>query len=76
MMAKLPQDPDGLRSLRFSWKPISHNGNEVGTGAYIIKGLVQNLNGETQRGSQGEVQVVGAAQKTVLATFGYLRQKP
>jgi hypothetical protein len=48
----------------------------VGTGAYIIKGLVQNLNGETQRGTQGEVQVVGAAQKTVLATFGYLRQKP
>lgn len=76
MMAKLPQDPDGLRSLRFRWKPISHNGNAVGTGAYIIKGLVQNLNGETQRGTQGEVQVVGAAQKTVLATFGYLRQKP
>lgn len=74
MMAKLPQDPDGLRSLRFRWKPISHNGNAVGTGAYIVKGVVQNLKGETQRGSQGEVQVVGAAQKTVLATFGYLRQ--
>jgi fibro-slime domain-containing protein len=75
MMAKVAQDPDGLRTLRFRWKPIADNGRAVGTGAYILKGLVQNLAGEAQQGSQGESQVVQAAQKTVLATFGYLRQR-
>lgn len=75
MMGQVAQDKDGMRSLRFRWKPISHDGQAVGTGAYIIRGLVQNTPGETQRGSQGEVQIVKGAQQTVLATFGYLRQK-
>jgi fibro-slime domain-containing protein len=75
MMAQLPQDPEGMRSLRFRWKPVAHNGDAVGTGAYIIRGLVQNNPGETQRGSQGEVQIVKGAQRAVLATFGYMRQR-
>jgi hypothetical protein len=76
MMAQLPQDKDGFRSLRFRWKPISRDGQAVGTGAYILKGLVQNGTGEIQRGTQGEPQTVHGSQKTVLATFGYLRQRP
>jgi fibro-slime domain-containing protein len=75
MMAQVAQDKDGMRALRFRWKPIAHNGEAVGTGAYIIRGLVQNTPGETQRGAQGEIQIVKGSQQTVLATFGYLRQR-
>ena len=74
MMAQVAQEKDGKRSLRFRWKPIAHDGRAVGTGAYIIRGLVMNKPGESQRGSQGEIQIVQGAQRTVLATFGFLRQ--
>jgi fibro-slime domain-containing protein len=75
MMALVAQDKDGMRAMRFRWKPIAHNGEAVGTGAYIIRGLVRNTPGETQRGSQGETQIVKGSQQAVLATFGYLRQR-
>jgi fibro-slime domain-containing protein len=74
MMAQVAQDKDGMRALRFRWKPIANNGEPVGTGAYILRGLVQNTPGETQRGAQGETQIVNGTQRAVFATFGYLRQ--
>ncbi|HKP97913.1 MAG TPA: chitobiase/beta-hexosaminidase C-terminal domain-containing protein [Fibrobacteria bacterium] len=74
MIAKVPQDKDGYRSLRFRWVPIASNGAAAGTGAYILKGTVLNRLNEEQRGSQGENQIVRQSQTSVLATFGYLRQ--
>lgn len=74
MMARLPQDRNGFRALRFRWKPIASDGRAVGTGAYILKGWVRNKAGEMLRGIQGEGQVAMAAERDVLATFGYLRQ--
>ncbi len=75
MIAKIPQDASGYRSLFFRWLPIAHNGAYVGTGAYILKGVVVNHLNESQRGSQGEAQVVKESQTAVFATFGYLRPK-
>ncbi len=74
MMAKLAQDKDGFRSLRFRWTPVSHSGGAVATGAYILKGYVINHKDEAQKGSQGEDQTLDGAQRAVFATFGYLRQ--
>jgi len=74
MIGKIPMERDGYRSLRFRWIPIAHNGEAVGTGAYILKGLVLNHLNEQQKGSQGETQVVRKSQAVVFATFGYLRQ--
>ncbi|MDB5051211.1 MAG: hypothetical protein JWO30_4282 [Fibrobacteres bacterium] len=74
MIAKIPLEADGYRSLRFRWIPIAHNGAAVGTGAYILKGMVQNHLNEAQTGGQGESQVVQQSQTAVFATFGYLRQ--
>jgi fibro-slime domain-containing protein len=75
MMAKIPQDKEGFRSLRFRWAPVAHDGSAIGTGAYILKGIVQNRLNETQKGLQGEDQRVEGAQRGVFATFGYVRQK-
>ncbi len=74
MFAQVPQDPDGFRSLYFRWIPVSHDGNRVGTGAYILKGVVANQKNESQKGLQGEGQIVTASGAHVLATFGYLRR--
>lgn len=74
MMAKIAQDKEGFRSLRFRWAPVAHNGAPIGTGAYILKGMVQNHLNEEQKGLQGEGQKVEPAQRGVFATFGYLRQ--
>lgn len=75
MMAKVAQDKEGFRSLRFRWQPVAHNGAAIATGAYILKGIVQNKVNEAQKGFQGEGQRVEAAQRGVFATFGFLRQK-
>jgi fibro-slime domain-containing protein len=75
MIAKIKQDPQGFRSLRFRWIPVSHNGSEVGTGAYILKGVVINHQDEPQKGTQGEDQIIRQSQSAVFATFGYLRQR-
>ncbi|MEO7427440.1 MAG: chitobiase/beta-hexosaminidase C-terminal domain-containing protein, partial [Fibrobacteria bacterium] len=75
MIAKLPQGADGFRSLVFRWVPVAHNGEAVGTGAYILKGSVVNHQNEAQVGTQGEPQVVVKSQAAVFATFGYLRPR-
>jgi hypothetical protein len=75
MIAKVPQDANGYRSLLFRWVPVAHNGAAVATGAYILKGVVVNHRNESQRGSQGEGQLVSASQTPVFATFGYLRPR-
>lgn len=74
MIAQVPQDPDGLRSLRFRWVPVANNGRNVGTGAYILKGTVLNRESESGRGFQGEEQTLRAASAQVFQRFGYLRQ--
>ena len=73
MMAKIGQDKDGFRAIRFRWIPIAHNGEAVGTGAYILKGVIQNQENEAQVGAQGEAQIMKRSQTAVFATFGYLR---
>jgi fibro-slime domain-containing protein len=75
MMAKLTQDSEGFRSIRFRWIPVASNGSAVGTGAYILKGVVLNKDNEDQTGSQGEPQVVKRTQTPVFATFGFLRPR-
>ena len=75
MLAKAQQDPEGFRTLRFRWIPVAHNGAAVGTGAYILKGVVINHENEAQKGSQGEAQILKQSQSAVFATFGYLRQR-
>ena len=75
MIAKVPVDGEGFRNLRFRWIPVSNDGRSAGTGAYILKGTVYNLQNEGQRGSQGEDQTLAAAETRVLVTFGYLRQE-
>gem|GEM_PF-1103504 len=76
MLAKAKQDGEGFRTLRFRWIPVAHNGAAVGTGAYILKGVVLNRENEAQKGGQGEDQFLRQAQSAVFATFGYLRQRP
>jgi fibro-slime domain-containing protein len=73
MLAQMPQDANGFRNLRFRWLPVARSGQAVGTGAYILKGLVMNRQAEAQLGFQGEAQVVSAAQTPIFATFGYVR---
>jgi fibro-slime domain-containing protein len=73
MLARMPQDADGFRNLRFRWIPVARNGQAVGTGAYILKGMVLNRQAEAQLGFQGENQVVSAAQTPIFAKFGYVR---
>ena len=75
MMAKLTQDAEGFRTLRFRWIPLAHNGADVATGAYILKGMVINRESESQKGAQGENQILKQSQTAVFATFGYLRQR-
>ena len=75
MMAKLTQDAEGFRSIRFRWIPVAENGTAAGTGAYILKGVVHNKQNEDQTGSQGEPQVVRQTQTAVFATFGFLRPR-
>lgn len=75
MMAKLTQDAEGFRSIRFRWIPVASNGSAVGTGAYILKGVVLNKENEEQTGSQGEPQLVKQTQTAVFATFGFLRPR-
>jgi hypothetical protein len=75
MMAKLTQDAEGFRSIRFRWIPVASNGSAVGTGAYILKGVVLNQDNEEQTGSQGEPQLVKKTQTAVFATFGFLRPR-
>lgn len=74
MLAQAAQDKDGFRALKFRWLPVARNGATVGTGAYILKGVVVNHENEEQKGSQGENQLLRQAQTAVFATFGYLRQ--
>ena len=74
MIANIPKDPYGYHALYFRWIPVARNGNRVGTGAYILKGVVANQSNESQKGLQGEDQIVTASSTNVLATFGYLRQ--
>ena len=74
MVAKAIQDAEGFRSLRFRWIPVAANGASVGTGAYILKGVVLNHDAESQLGSQGEDQILTKSSTEVFATFGYLRQ--
>jgi hypothetical protein len=74
MVARALQDGEGYRSLRFRWIPVAANGAMVGTGAYILKGVVLNHDKEPQVGSQGEEQILRKSSAAVFATFGYLRQ--
>ncbi|MDB5103670.1 MAG: hypothetical protein JWP91_1359 [Fibrobacteres bacterium] len=74
MMARIAQDAEGFRSIRFRWIPVAANGDAVATGAYILKGTVLNKENESQKGAQGESQVLKQSQTAVFATFGYLRQ--
>jgi hypothetical protein len=75
MMAKLAQDADGYRSIRFRWMPVASNGAAVGTGAYILKGVMLNKENEEQTGSQGEPQLLNQTQTAVFAKFGFLRPR-
>ncbi len=73
MMAKVAQDKDGFRSIRFRWIPVASNGGAAATGAYILKGVVLNHENEAQTGAQGEGQIVKKSETAVFATFGYVR---
>ncbi|MEO6097070.1 MAG: chitobiase/beta-hexosaminidase C-terminal domain-containing protein [Fibrobacteria bacterium] len=75
MIAKLAQDKDGFHSIRFRWIPVAGNGEAVGTGAYILKGVLFNHENEEQLGTQGENQIVKKSQTAVFKTFGYLRPR-
>jgi fibro-slime domain-containing protein len=75
MLAKLAQDKDGFHKIQFRWIPVANNGEAVGTGAYILKGLLLNQENEEQVGAQGENQIVKKSQTTVFKTFGYLRPR-
>lgn len=73
MLAGLKADTEGNISIGLKWYPVSSKGAHVGTGAYIVKGTLTTLAGQS-KGPQGEVVNLSGTRNIVEARFGYLRR--
>jgi hypothetical protein len=73
MLQDLPLDSTGRKVVSLMWYPVSQNGHQAGTGAYIAKGRFIIPSG-TLQGGQGEpISVVGRV-NNVAILLGYLRK--
>jgi fibro-slime domain-containing protein len=69
MLHRSPGDATGYRIFRFRWAPVSHNGDAVGTGAYILRGKVVSDNPVSPTSGPGR------SETTLLKTFGFVRSE-
>ncbi|GEM_PF-7100671 len=79
-------DPDAFEKLRATEKvgdsvmvqltflPVSHDGNAIATGAYIMKGLLQIQDQKGIKGSQGETITLVPTERTIISRFGFIRK--
>jgi hypothetical protein len=78
-------DPDAFEKLRATEKvgdsvlveltflPVSFDGSAIGTGAYIMKGLLQIQDQKGLKGPQGETITLVPTERTIVSRFGYIR---
>ncbi len=53
--------------------PISHEGQQLGTGAYLMMATITALGDQVTKGSTGESIIVKNAKREYLKRFGYVR---
>jgi hypothetical protein len=73
MLESVKADASGEKTVALRWYPVSADGNQAATGAYVVKGSVATKAGVDRETLPGvPVQVASTTQK-VLVRFGYLR---
>ncbi len=73
MLAGIPSDARGYRTVGLQWYPVSAEGNQAATGAYIARGTLSLSPSAILETFPGlPVKVVAPSEK-VLLRFGYLR---
>jgi fibro-slime domain-containing protein len=68
MLAQIQGDATGYRGFLFRWVPVAHNGDAVGTGAYILRGKVVDVPVSPEAGQ-------GRSEMNLLKKFGYVRSR-
>lgn len=73
MLAGLPMDAEGFKTVGLMWYPVSDRGQPVGTGVYIAEGLYRSLSAPGL-GRQGEKVDLSPVVTRVGLRFGYVRK--
>lgn len=79
-----PQDFEKLRLtetagdsvlVQLTFLPMAHDGRALGTGAYIMRGVMQIHDQAGIKGSQGEIIKLVPTERTLVSRFGYVRER-
>ncbi len=60
--------------VQLTFLPYSKDGNGIGTGAYIMKGVLQIQDQDGIKGSQGETIKLVPTERTIITRFGFIRK--
>lgn len=78
-----PQDFEKLRLtetvgdsvlVQLTFLPVAHDGRALGTGAYIMRGVMRIHDQTGIKGSQGETITLVPTERTLVSRFGYVRE--
>ncbi|MDB5049060.1 MAG: fibro-slime family protein [Fibrobacteres bacterium] len=61
--------------VQLTFLPLSHDGSAIGTGAYIMRGLLQIQDQQGLKGSQGETITLVPTERTIISRFGFVRAR-
>ena len=61
--------------VQLTFLPLSHDGRAIGTGAYIMRGVMQIHDQAGIKGSQGETINLVPTERTLVSRFGYVRKR-
>ena len=61
--------------VQLTFLPVSHDGRALGTGAYIMRGVMQIHDQAGVKGTQGETINLVPTERTLVSRFGYIRKR-
>ncbi|MDB5104402.1 MAG: nlpC [Fibrobacteres bacterium] len=61
--------------VELTFLPVASDGRAIGTGAYIMKGILQIQDQKGIKGSQGETITLVPTERNIISRFGYIRNQ-
>lgn len=61
--------------VELTFLPLAHGGSIIGTGAYIMRGVLKIQDQQGLKGSQGETITLVPVERSIISRFGFIRSR-